>query len=128
MRSTPSALDSSAKRWLIFLAVTVLAGGAIAIYSFFIRENSATQQQASPVTASVETATSQTVSSEPPSPFSEANFPSFISPEVKAEIRKEMINKQADYLKELPSKYSNTPSLATPEEVEEMRKSGRMAW
>jgi len=127
MRSTPSALDSSAKRWLIFLAVTVLAGSTIAIYSF-IHENSATQQQPPPVTASVETATSQTVSSEPPSPFSEANFPSFIAPEAKAEIRKEMINKQADYLKELPSKYSNTPSLATPEEVEEMRKSGRMAW
>ena len=124
MSSNPSALDSSDKRWFIFVAVTILTGGAILFYGF-IHENSATQP---PVTVSVEATTSQTVSSEPPSPFSEANFPSFIAPEAKAEIRKEMINKQADYLKELPAKYSNTPSLATLEEVEEMRKSGRMAW
>ena len=130
MRTTSPPLDSSGRFWLIFLAVTVLAGIAIGIYSFLPNHLAPSKLPAhTPATANAES-TPQAVT--PNESFPEVSFPESnpsppITPEGKAAQYKEMVNQQADYLLDLRSKYPKTSSLATPEQIEEMRKSGRLA-
>ena len=132
MKSTSPPMDSSAKFWLMILAVTVLSGVAVVIYSFTSGSAAVTRQ-------TLPTRATGTAEPEPPvtpvvpdiqlpfdSPFA-TSFSQPTTPEARAEIHKEMVNRQADYFQELHSKYPKSASLATPEEIEEMRKSGRLA-
>jgi len=130
MRTTSSPLDSSGRFWQIFLAVTILAGVAIGIYSFFPNHLATSRLPAhTPATTTAESSPQPVTPNEsfPEVSFPESNFSQPITPEGKAAQLKVMINQQADYLRDLHSKYPKTSSLATPEQVEEMRKSGRIA-
>ena len=134
MSDTSPPLDSAAKFWLSFLAAAVLAGVTIAVYNL-IHENPLAPERVRPepsiaiVDPNHQTANPfPSVAPTPVIPFPAPNFSKFSTPAEKEAQRKIMIEKQASYLKEVYSHHSNTPSLATPEEVEEMRKEGRMAW
>ena len=131
MSATPP-LDSAAKLWLSFLAAAVLAGVTIVVYNL-IHDNPVVVPRPEPSVATVES-TRQPANPFPAdtlskmNPFPAVNPSQFSTPAEKVAQRKMMIEKQATYLSELYSTHSNTPSLATPEQVEEMRKEGRMAW
>jgi len=131
MKPTSPPLDSSGKFWLIFMAVTVLTGVAIGIYSFFPHDLATLKLPAPPPPATAHAAaTLQAVTTNESFPevsFPESNSSQPITPEGKAAQYKELVNQQADYLRDLHSKYPKTSSLATAEQVEEMRKSGRIA-
>ena len=131
MSTTPSALDSTAKFWLFFLGLTVLAGVGLLIHSSALDHVPQKKPEAPMTFNSGPTAQPNDPSLSPTwSPdhaLPESIFSPTITPEEKAAKQKALIDAQAEYLRELHAKYPNTPSLATPEQIEEMRKSGRMA-
>ena len=87
MRTTSPPLDSSGRFWLIFLAVTVLAGIAIGIYSFLPNHLAPSKLPAhTPATANAESTPQAVTPNEsfPEVSFPESNFPQPITPEGKA--------------------------------------------
>ena len=134
MSDASPPLDSAAKFWLSFLAAAVLVGVTIAVYNLIhdtpvppgeprLQSSVATVE---PTRQPVNPFPSATPA--PVIPFPTPNFSKFSTPAEKETQRKMMIEKQASYLKDVYSHHSNTPSLATPEQIEEMLKEGRMAW
>ena len=133
MTETSPPMDLSAKLWLVFMAATALTGVAIVIYRFSADTPAAARRPPpAPTITAVEPAPQP---ASPVSPdgllpvdlFPESGFSQPATPEGKAALHKAMVNQQADYLLELRAKYPKTASLATPEQIEEMRKSGRLA-
>ena len=106
MTSTSRLFDSSGRFWLIFLSVVVLAGAAIVFYSFFPNNPSPPGLPAAPPSTVNAVSTPPPVDQDPPYvSFPESSSPQPITPEAKAAQYKEMVNQQADILRELHTKY-----------------------
>ena len=132
MRLNSPAMDPAAKRWLGFLAATVLGCIAAGVYlNIHDRPTAADPPGARliPATASVEL-NQLPVNPYPPADqlpagsFPVSTFSQYRTPEERAALRKELVNKQADYLLELRLKFPKTATLPTPEQIEDMRKKG----
>jgi len=118
--------DPSAHRWLAAtLGVVVLSLGALG-YQFYELSLPPAHEPPKP---QITTIVRHAVVDPPEPPPVDWNFPPLpLTPAEQEKARQEMVHKQAEYLREWAAKDPHTESLATPEQIAEMEKEGRLAW
>ena len=118
--------DPSAKRWLAAtVGVVVLCLGSLACYFIDIALRPAGDV---PPKTQTPTIVRRAVVESADAPLPPVEFPPLPpTPAEREKTRQEIVHQQAGYLRDLAAKHPKTASLATPEQIAEMEKAGRVA-